>query len=171
MQREDFRRFGMALTACAELYGKGVSEGAQLLWWEALDGFTIEQVEAAFKRAIRDPDGGQFMPKPADLIRQLRGAAADEALIAWGTVLETARREGANSSAARGFTGATRQALAAIGGYAAVCRADEEQNGFLQKRFCDGFKAYRGMEERSDEGAGLLDAPDAHSRLSGPRSI
>ena len=141
MNSRDFRRFNAAMTACAELYGRTLSEAALALWWKLLEPYDIELVERALHRALESPDGGQFMPKPADLIRQLRGHADDDALIAWGKVLQQAQRGGGGN-----FAGAAKQAIDSLGGWSVICRADESQNGFLQRRFCDAFKAYRSRE-------------------------
>lgn len=141
MLQRDFRRFAMALTACAELYGKPVSEGAMSLWWQALERFDIEQIEAAFRRVIEDPEGGQFMPKPADLIKRLEGTATERSLIAWGKVLEAARVVGAYRSVVFD-DGAIHAAISDLGGWPSVCRSDADELPFLQRRFCDAHRAY-----------------------------
>ena len=94
MRDADFARFTVALSAVAELHGRTLSEAAMLLWWQALVDHEIDQVEHALRACIRDPETGRYMPKPADVIRHLRGNPADEALIAWGAVLSAARGGG-----------------------------------------------------------------------------
>lgn len=141
MRREDFRRFGMALSACAELYGRTVSEGAMSLWWQALERFDIEAVEQAFRQAVESPDSGQFMPKPADLIRRLEGTSADRRLIAWGKVLDAMQRVGAYRSVVFD-DGAIHAAISDMGGWPAICRGEVDELPFTQKRFCDLHRAY-----------------------------
>jgi hypothetical protein len=75
MRDQDRKAFAEALTAAAEVYGKGVSEAAAEVWFVALREVSIEQFRAAMMAHMRDPEGGQFMPKPADVIRQIQGAA------------------------------------------------------------------------------------------------
>ena len=141
MQREDFKRFGMALTACAELYGKTVSEGALSLWWEALKRFDIEQVEKAIRQCIESPEGGQFMPKPADLIKRLEGTATDRSLIAWGKVFGAMSSVGAYRSVAFD-DGLIHAAVQDCGGWVKLCRSETDELPFVQRRFCDAYRAY-----------------------------
>ena len=75
MRDHDRAAFAECLTAAAEVYGKAVSAAAAEVWFAALKDVTIEQFRAAMMEHMRNPDGGQFMPKPADVIGQLRGAS------------------------------------------------------------------------------------------------
>ena len=141
MRREDFKRFGLAVSACAELYGKTVSEGALTLWWQALEEFDIDAVERAFRAAVKDPDGGQFMPKPADIARKIGGTQADRSLIAWGKVLDAMQRVGAYQSVVFD-DGAIHAAIEDMGGWMKVCRSNTDELHFTQKRFTDLHRAY-----------------------------
>lgn len=141
MERSDFGRFGMALSACAELYGKTVSEGAMSLWWQVLARFEIEDVERAFREAVESPDGGQFMPRPADLVKRLDGTQSDRSLIAWGKVLDAMQRVGAYRSVVFD-DGAIHSAISDMGGWPAICRSETDELPFTQKRFCDLHRAY-----------------------------
>lgn len=141
MERSDFDRFGMALSACAELYGKTVSEGAMSLWWQVLQRFDIDAVERAFCEAVESPDSGQFMPRPADLVKRLEGTSADRSLIAWGKVLDAMQRVGAYQSVVFD-DGAIHGAISDMGGWAAICRSETDELPFTQKRFCDLHRAY-----------------------------
>ncbi len=78
MVHTDYQRFCKALIACAELHGRTLSEGALTLWWRALEAYPIEHIERAFFAAIRDPESGRYMPKPADIIRAIEGYSADD---------------------------------------------------------------------------------------------
>ena len=78
MRNEDRGRFAACLTAAAEVYGKAISSSAAEVWMAALSDLQIEVVEAAMMRHMRDPERGQFMPKPADIIAQVRGVSSDD---------------------------------------------------------------------------------------------
>lgn len=169
MLRDDFRRFGVALSAVAELHGKAISEGAMTLWWQALQRFEIEQVEAALRRCVEDPDGGQFMPKPADLIKRLDGTATDRSLIAWGKVLDAMQRVGAYTSVAFDDP-AIHAAIVDIGGWTQVCRGEVAELPFLQRRFCDAHKAYSTRGGSFDYPARLVGANEADNALRGHAS-
>lgn len=141
MRTEDFDRFSVALSACSELYGRTISEGAMSLWWAALERFDIEQVERAFRAVVEDPDGGQFMPKPADLIKRIVGTQADRSLVAWGKVLDAMQRVGAYQSVVFD-DGAIHAAINDMGGWPAICRSETDELPFTQKRFTDLHRAY-----------------------------
>lgn len=78
MRNEDRARFAACLTAAAEVYGKAISSSAAEVWMAALSDLQIEVVETAMMRHMRDPERGQFMPKPADIIAQVRGVSSDD---------------------------------------------------------------------------------------------
>ena len=168
MKREDFRRFGLALAACAELYGKTVSEGAMSLWWQALERFDIDQVERAFRAAVEDAESGQFMPRPADLIKRLEGTRTDRALIAWGKVMDAICRVGAYQSVVFD-DGAIHAAIEDMGGWTHLCRSNEDELPFLQKRFCDLHRAYSARPDHAYP-ARLLGEHELINRLAGHRA-
>lgn len=146
MNRDEFQRFSMALTACAELYGKTVSEGAMTLWWQALERFDLAQVERAFRLAVESPDTGQFMPRPADIIKRIDGTSADRGLIAWGQVLGAMSRVGAYQSVAFDDP-AIHAAIQDLGGWVKLCREESDDLPFVQRRFTDAYRAYVGRPD------------------------
>jgi hypothetical protein len=146
MQKCDFKRFSQCLAACAELYSKTLSEGAITLWWQVLERYEIEQVERAFRHCIECPDGGQWMPKPADLVKRLDGSAADRSLIAWGKVLDAMQRVGRYQSVAFD-DGAIHAAIEDMGGWPNVCASKVADLPFLQRRFTSAHAAYSARPE------------------------
>lgn len=141
MTRDDFMRFAQSLSAMSELYGKPLSEGAITLWWQALQRYDIEQIEAAIRGCVEDPEGGQFMPKPADIIKRLDGTATDRSLMAWGKVLDAMQRVGAYSSVVFD-DGLIHAAVEDMGGWVKLCRSGVDELPFMQRRFCDTYRAY-----------------------------
>ena len=137
------KRLIQTLVGVYGFYDKELTEFAIRVWGDACAEFDIEALEQAFARHLRDPEAGRWLPKPADIVRQIRGDSNDAALIAWGHVMERARMGGGFGP---GASEAERQAVYSLGGWSAICRADESQNGFLQRRFTDAFKAYRHRE-------------------------
>lgn len=140
MNRSDYDRFAQTLTGVAELYGKSISAAAVSLWWDALKRFELADIERAFRAAISSPENGQFMPKPADLIRAIEGTSGDRSLLAWGKVMDAMRGAGAYNSVAFDDP-VIHAAISDMGGWPKLCREDLEQLPFLQKRFCDLHKA------------------------------
>lgn len=158
MNQSDFDRFSLSLTALAELYGKPLSQGAIALWWQALERFEYEQVSKAIRMHTEDAQAGQFMPKPADLIRALEGTATDRAQIAWGKALDAAQRIGAYSDVV--FDDAAIHAVIEdLGGWPKFCRGETAELSYLQHRFTKSYQAYVNRP--------MLEYP---RRLSGDRS-
>lgn len=84
MERQsEFEAFCKMLNALSDLYGKALGSDAITLYWNALKDVALDRVRYALTAHIRDPQVGSFMPKPADVIRQLQlndgRRSADEA--------------------------------------------------------------------------------------------
>jgi hypothetical protein len=126
-------------------YDRELSEGHLRVWLELLDDFDPREIAAAIKSHVADPDAGHYCPKPADVIRQIRGNVDEAGALAWADVL-TASRNGGDVHA---LDHHARLALQGLGGLSVVQRTDESQNAFLQKRFVDLYRAFRHRTERS----------------------
>ncbi|WP_042298983.1 DUF6475 domain-containing protein [Paraburkholderia kururiensis] len=91
---EDRIRFGLALTALAEMYSRDLSEPLIEMYWRGLVPYSIEAVEDASARYMASPDDLQRMPRPGDLIRIMGGTTKDAALLAWTKVDRAVRTVG-----------------------------------------------------------------------------
>ena len=153
MKPDDRKRFITTLVGVYGFFDRELSEFSIRIWSEALADEAINDIENAFSRHLKDPSAGRFLPRPADILRQLHGDDEDKAQIAWGDVLASARRGG-------GYwpdcDAATRQAVEALGGWSVVCRSDENNNGFLQRRFLEAFKAYKHREDAPEALRGIV---------------
>lgn len=143
------QRLIQTLVGVYGFYDKELTEFAIRIWLDALAEFEVSEVEKAFDQHLKDPDCGRWLPKPADVIRQLRGDVEDEARMAWADVLEFVRGGGYGL-----LTGRARDAVNAMGGTSVIGRADEAQNGFLERRFLDYFKTYKRRESQPQLGMG-----------------
>ena len=99
MQLTDKAAFGVLLTGyLQEIYEKPISPALLSVWYGALSGYPLDEIEAAFARYVAHPDDCRFAPKPGDIVKHLGAAVAandgrpcsDEA---WGTLLRFARDE------------------------------------------------------------------------------
>lgn len=141
MKASDRLAFSQLITDAMAFYGRDVSTFALSVWWQACERFDLEQVTKAMGAHAMDPEHGQFAPKPADIVRKLHGTHTDRSLIAWGKVLDAIQRVGAYSSVVFD-DGAIHATIADLGGWTAVCRTGVDELPFLQRRFCEGHKAY-----------------------------
>jgi hypothetical protein len=137
----DSKRLAATVVGAYGFYDREISDFAMQIWADALDGIEPEVIDAAFARHLRDPDAGRFCPKPADILRQIRGDADDQALIAWGQVISAAKAGGGR------FDGPTQEAIDSMGGMGRIRMSNESENSFLQRQFVAAFKAYKAREE------------------------
>lgn len=89
MQEHDWTKFAGLLAELSELYGKCMSSHLTEVYWRVLEIFEWPDVKAAFEAHTRNPDCGQFFPKPADIVRFIDGSGETRALKAW-TIVEKA---------------------------------------------------------------------------------
>lgn len=141
MNAADQKKLADVLGGVHDFYGKELSKFAVTVWLQACEMFDVEQVTKALSAHLMDAERGQFMPKPADIVRQLEGTRTDRSLIAWGKVLDAMQRVGAYQSVVFD-DGAIHGAISDMGGWAAICRSETDELPFTQKRFCDLHRAY-----------------------------
>ncbi len=90
-ERADFARL---LIGVGELYGKKMSSMLMNIYWAALKRFDLVAIRQSINRHVNSVDIGQFMPKPADVIRHLEGDSDTHALKAWSKVESAIRKIG-----------------------------------------------------------------------------
>lgn len=143
MQANDKAAFAALVTDVLAYYSKPASEFTLSVWWQACQPFTLEQIRKAMTAHATNPDGGQFAPKVADLVKILEGTHTDRAMLAWGKVHEAMSAVGAYQDVIFDDP-AIHAVIEDLGGWPKVCRSEIKELPFLQKRFCDSHKAYTG---------------------------
>jgi hypothetical protein len=78
MSEDDFDVFASLLDAAYSLYGKPLSAEAKAIHFRALSAYPLAAVRGALEAHVKDAQRGQFPPKPADLMVQLEGKAAND---------------------------------------------------------------------------------------------
>jgi len=73
-ERAREREIAKLLTMTAALYDKELNEMLLELFYNALDGFELERIKAAFTQHVKR---SRFFPKPADIIEIMRGTGDD----------------------------------------------------------------------------------------------
>jgi hypothetical protein len=86
MKKDDMAQFAALMQGVATLYGKAMSTTLTEIYWQALSEYSLAAVHDAIHRHVTHPDTGQFMPKPADLVKLIMGGSADQAYLAWSKV-------------------------------------------------------------------------------------
>lgn len=94
MNPRDREAFAKLMVGVAELYGKPISPELISIYWDGLSEHELDEVRLALNLHMRNPDTGQFMPKPADVIRFLTGNTLTQAMRAWQKVDQAVRHVG-----------------------------------------------------------------------------
>lgn len=145
MRAEQYPQFRETLTSALSFYRQDVTPFMLDVWWQACQGFDIEQVAKALTAHAMDPDHGHFAPKPADIVRQLGGTATDRALLAWGKVLDAIQSVGSYTDVVFDDP-AIHAVIEDLGGWVKVCRGETKDLGYLQHRFTEAHRAYSGRK-------------------------
>ena len=142
MNSGDRKRFVDMLQAVYAMQRVDLSDAVTELWWAALEEYELPAVLDAFKRHTKNPDTGQFLPKPADVVRQLEGSTQDVALLAWARVVQAVRDHGTYVSV--DFADPLiHRVLTDLGGWVWLGQQQESEMPFIEKRFRDAYRAWR----------------------------
>lgn len=142
MKPSDRRAFSEALAAAYALYRVELSQAVTGMWWRALQAYEIAAVVDALGRHAMNPDTGQFLPKPADVVRVIEGSTADVALLAWAKVIGGIKQVGTHDSVVFDDP-IIHRVLADLGGWYWLGQQQEKELPFIEKRFRDAYRAWR----------------------------
>lgn len=141
MKAEEFKKFCEGVQGVYSFYGKEVSNFALDVWWTALKQFDLAVVVDAFNRHLTNADCGQWLPKPADIIRALSGRTQDRALIAWSKVDKAVRVVGPHESVI--FDDARiHRVISDMGGWIGFGDKSETEWPFVSKEFVERYRGY-----------------------------
>lgn len=140
MQTRDSIAFRQLLTGIGMLYGKTLHENLIDIYWQALKHLEFSDVNAALQAHVQNPDKGQFMPKPADVIEYLQGSSEAQALKAWSIVAKAVRTEGGYRSVI--FADHLIHAVIRdMGGWIALCQSKTSELPFIAREFEKRYRA------------------------------
>lgn len=166
MQPADHEKFSALLRGVYSFYRQDLSDFALSVWWEAMRPFDFAAVKDALNRHAVNPDNGQFLPKPADVVKLLRGSTQDGALVAWAKVDRAMRSVGTYASVVFDDP-IIHRVVADMGGWVLLGYAVEDEWPFKAKEFENRYRGYRsrsefeyprqlvGMEEHENARAGF----------------
>ena len=166
MTQDDYEEFSGMVGAITELYGRAASEFAITIWWGALRQYDLPAVRQAFDRHVRNPDTGQFPPKPADLIRMMGGTTQDSALVAWSKVDRALRVVGPYRSVVFDDP-LIHRVLVEMGGWVSLGAKTEQEWPFVGKEFENRYRGYRMRNERPDYTPVLVGMSEAQNQRAG----
>jgi len=141
MREADRAPFAEMMAGIYEFYNRQVSEQGLMIWWEAMKGFELATVRGALSRHVMNPDSGQFIPKPADVVRELSGTRADASMLAWSRVIEGIKSVGSWNSIVFDDP-IIHRVIEDLGGWPWLCGQDDSELPFVERRFRDAYRAW-----------------------------
>lgn len=147
LQASDRAAFADMLAAVAGIYGRDLTEQTLAIYWGALAAYDLAAVRQALDRHVKNPDAGQFMPKPADLIRMLGGTTVDGAMRAWAQVERAIRLVGGWSDVVFDDP-LIHRVIDDLGGWAKLCETKTEELPFRARDFQALYRGFAMRRER-----------------------
>ena len=148
MNNDDKKRFAEIMATSGEMFDKKIGKTLMKTYFHMLSGYSIDQVDAAFKSHFLDPDQGMFFPKPANIVKQLSGTTKqqDQAIecraeLSWAVILGEMSRIGSYGT----LKLEDRQAMAAVqavGGWKKLCAQTFDELVWVKKEFVSCYDNY-----------------------------
>lgn len=166
MHNDDHNAFCEGLAGVYAFYGKQVSTFAVDVWWQALKLFGLQAVTDAFNRHLVNPDSGQFLPKPADIVRMLQGTTQDSAMIAWAKIDKAIRHVGPWRDVV--FDDAfIHRVIHDMGGWTSLGTKSEKEWPFVAREFENRYRGYKMRNEIPEYPPILIGSANAHNEKEG----
>ncbi|OWT62005.1 DUF6475 domain-containing protein [Candidimonas nitroreducens] len=169
MTESDKKQFYTLMGNVYAFYRQDTSSFALGVWWEAMKSFDFAAVADALNRHCVNPDSGQFMPKPADVVKMLRGSTLDGAMMAWSKVDKAIRQVGTYASVAFDDP-VIHRVLQDMGGWMALGSKDEREWPFVAKEFETRYRGYRVRSEIPEYPKVLIGIAEAQNNQNGLKS-
>lgn len=139
MNVDDESDFRELLTGYYAFKRQNLSRFVVDVWINAMRPYDFAAVKDAFNRHIVDPDKGQYLAQPADVVKIIEGGTADRALVAWSKVDAAVKHIGGYDSVVFDDP-AIHSVIADMGGWIQLCaHSDIEEWPFkaieFQKRY------------------------------------
>jgi len=166
MNESDRKKFAELIGDVHAFYGRDSSKFAVGIWWNAMRPYDFRATEDALGRHCVNPDSGQFMPKPADVVRMLEGSTQDAALVAWSKVDYAMRRVGTNVDVV--FDDALiHRVIYDMSGWIGLGMKREDEWPFVAKEFVNRYRGYRMCNKRPDYPLMMIGISGAYNRQMG----
>lgn len=169
MQDQDKLKFAGLIGNVYAFYRQDSSDFAIGVWWQAMRPFDFAAVADALNRHCVNPDSGQFMPKPADVVKMLQGSSQDSAMVAWSKVDKAVRQIGTYASVVFDDP-IIHRAIHDMGGWIALGTKTEHEWPFVAKEFENRYRGYRVRSEVPEFPARLIGIAEAQNSQDGRES-
>jgi len=169
MTPNDYEEFSSLIAGVFAFYKRDFSEFALGVWWAAMKSYDMAAVNDALGRHSVNPDSGQYMPMPADIVKMLGGSTQDAALAAWAKVDRAVRSCGTYNSVV--FDDALiHRIIVEMGGWVLVGGKGEEEWPFVRNEFVNRYRGYKMRSESPEFLPVLIGMAEAQNNRTGHKS-
>lgn len=141
MHKDDMPAFLKLMMGIGHLYDKDMDEHLIDLYWLTLRQFSFQEVKHALEAHVLNPDIGQFLPKPADIVRYLQGSSQTQAMKAWTKVYRAIGQVGSYDTVIFDDP-LIHVVIDEMGGWIALCKTAEKEIPFRGKEFEKRYMGY-----------------------------
>ncbi|WAS56221.1 DUF6475 domain-containing protein [Burkholderia ambifaria] len=169
MTPNDYEEFSNLIAGVFAFYKRDFSEFALGVWWRAMVPYELPAVCDAFGRHSVNPDSGQFMPFPADIVKMLDGSTQDAGLVAWAKVDRAVRSCGTYNSVV--FDDALiHRVIVEMGGWVLIGGKGEDEWPFVRNEFVNRYRGYKIRSESPEYLPVLIGMAEAQNNRTGLKS-
>lgn len=137
------------------------------LFYESVKQFGFDAVKKAFSVHIQNPDNGQWMPKPADIVRIISGTSKDNSHVAWSNVKKSITTVGSYETIVFDDP-IIHRVIQDMGGWINLCASSEDDLPFRGHEFKSRYTAYKSQGEIPDYPAklyGIIESDNSSKNL------
>ena len=168
MQQGDFADFRTLMAEVHAFYRQDMTAFSLDVWWQAMRAYDLSAVRQAMSRHVMNPDSGQWMPKPADVVKMLSGRTIDSASVAWSKVDRAVRSVGTYQSVAFDDP-LIHRVIADMGGWVRIGSHSSDEWPFVAKEFENRYRGYAMRSERPEYPPTLTGITEAENSKAGFR--
>ncbi len=168
MTSNDFQKFKDVLAGVHDFYGKNLSQFGLDVWWKALKIHDFEAVSEAFSRHLMNTDEGQFMPKPAHILKMMEGTSQDSAMVAWSKVDSALRSVGTYQSVVFDDP-LIHKVLQDMGGWIPLGTKTDDEWPFVAREFQTRYRGFKSRNQIPEYPSHLIGIAECHNSKEGFR--
>lgn len=146
MIERDRPEFAEMMSAIYAFHRQECTDSALEIWWVAMKQFDFAAVRRALGQQTMNPDSGQFLPKPADVVKMLGGSTLDSALVAWTKVDRAVSSLGAYHTVVFDDP-LIHRVIEEMGSWVVLCKCSAKDWPFRQHEFLNRYRSYKSRGE------------------------
>jgi len=137
ISKQDFFRM---MTEAGNGYSVDVNKGQLAAYHDALSGYSIELVQQAFGKHLRE---SEWFPKISQIIALIEGTGKEQSADAWSRVMKEIRQTGSYGEPR--VSPAIKEAIERLGGWKHVCSLTFKDLEYKSKDFAEVYQAPTGV--------------------------